>query len=421
MNDDELREKLAAANKLRKPPKLRVFSGEKRSSSAPAGWGLVMSAKGEPEPCLHNACVLLSQAHEWGRRRMLSLDEFSGRILVDRTTRVLEKDKLEVAKWLQRTYNWRFSVKVASTAIDSVAYGNPFDALTEHVMKDKWDGVGRVDAFAETYLGAAPTVHHRAAGRVLLLSMAARALKPGCKVDTMVILEGAQGIRKSTAVQVLGGPFFSELLATAGTKESAEQVEGAWVMEVGELSSMDKAELSAAKQFMSRLSDRFRRAYKESVEDVLRRCIMVGTTNASTYLRDETGGRRWLPILCKWVLVDELRRDRDQLVAEAVHRVQAGEPWWLVEAGEVTAAREAVDERFEEDAWHDKVASYIHGRESTSVDDVLGNCLGMDLAHRNQPTANRVARILVVLGWVKGRRKNAKTGREERCYRPLTT
>lgn len=412
MNDDELR---AAQAQAKKAPKLKVFKGEKQAS-IPQGWGLVLNSDGKPEPCLHNAAVLMVQAHEWGRRGLLSFDTFSSRVLVERARRLTEADELEITKWFQRNYNWKFSMTTVETAIRSVGFNNSFDALTEHVSRHTWDGVPRVDSFAETYLGAKPTVHHRAAGRVLLLSMAARALYPGCKVDTMVILEGPQGIRKSTAVAALGGPFFSELLATAGSKEANEQVEGAWVMEMGELSGMDKAELTAAKQFMSRTSDRFRRAYKKSVEDVQRRCIIVGTTNAHTYLRDETGGRRWLPIVCTLVALELLRADRDQLIAEAVHRVKAGEPWHLVDEGELSAAREAVDDRFDEDVWTSRVLAYTAGRDTVSIDEVLTSCLAVDTAHKQQKEQNRVARILTRAGWRPGRRRRVTDGESERCY-----
>ena len=156
MNDDELKATQAQAKKA---PKLRVFQGE-RKSSVPQGWGLVMNEKGQPEPCLHNAAVLMVQAHEWGRRGLLSFDTFSSRILVERARRLTEADELEITKWFQRTYNWKFSMTTVETAIRSVGFNNSFDALTEHVNRHTWDGVARVDSFAETYLGAKPTVHH---------------------------------------------------------------------------------------------------------------------------------------------------------------------------------------------------------------------------------------------------------------------
>lgn len=411
LDDPDLIETVATMKKGRRRA-VKVIEGGK-DDGPPRTWGLVLDKEGRPEPCLYNAVELLRQAHDWGPR--FSYDDFSGKPIVD-GKRLEESDELEITKWFQRNWNWKFNTGTVVMATRSLGFERRHDALTDHVNACKWDLVPRVDHFWR-YVTSEDTPHHRAAGRILLLSMAARALYPGCKMDTMIILEGRQGIKKSTAIQILGGPFFSELLATAGTKEAAEQVEGSWVMEVGELDAMNRAELSAAKQFMSRLSDRFRRAYARSVTDVLRRCVMVGTTNKGTYLRDETGGRRWLPIRCTEILDMELRRDRDQLIAEAVYRVRAGEPWWLVDTAEVEAAKEAVLERFEEDPWQSKMAFMMAKRDILTVSECM-DALGMDVQHRGQAAANRISAVLVAAGWEKGQRcVVGDSSKKERCYR----
>lgn len=395
-------------------PRLRAVQGAGRATPH-AAWGLVLGKSGAPEPCLHNAVALLRNAHDWGKGPRLGFDAFSGRCMLDGRA-VLEADELELTMWLQRGWSSRFGEGVATKALRAACFARTYDALTDSVAGLVWDGVPRVDTFAETYLAAEGTLHHRAAGRVLLLSMAARALRPGCKVDTMVILEGGQGTKKSTAAQILGGPFFAELHATVGTQASFEQVEGAWLMEVGELDAMGKAELSAAKKFMSSLSDRYRKAYARTVTDVPRRCVMIGTTNNSVYLRDETGGRRWLPIACRGeVDAVGLRRDRDLLLAEAVHRVRGGEIWWMEDADELAAAKLEVDERYETDPWDERVAVYVAGRASVAIDEVLGALL-VPVETRDQRVANRVAKILVHAGWRRGWRWNARTQKSERCY-----
>lgn len=395
-------------------PKLTALPGGKKKEP-PQGWGLVLAKDGAPEPCLHNATALLRQSHPWGKRERLGFDSFSGACMLD-GRKILEADELDLAMWLQRSWNHKFAVGTAITALRAACFGRAYDALTQAVEALVWDGIPRINTFAATYLRAADTPHHAAAGRILLLSMAARALHPGCKVDTMVILEGAQGARKSTAAQVLGGQFFAELHATVGTQASFEQVEGAWLMEVPELDAMGKAELGAAKKFMASQSDRFRRAYAREVKDVPRRCVMIGTTNQAVYLRDETGARRWLPVACGEVDVESLRRDRDKLLAEAVFRVKGGEPWHMVDKGELQAAAEAAEERYDTDPWTERLLAHLNRSVETTMDECLG-ALMVPVEQRAQTTANRVTKILTHAGWVRSRRWNARTKLSERCYR----
>lgn len=394
-------------------PRLKVISGGRKKSS-PKAWGLVVGTSGKPDPCIANAVALVEHAHDWGQAGVLRYDTFADAALLE-GRRISEADELALAVWLQRGWNTKFSDTVASKAIRAVALRHMTDSLGEYVEGVAWDGVARVDTFAPAYLAAEDTPHHRAAGRVLLLSMAARALHPGCKVDTMVILEGAQGTGKSTAAAILGGPFFAELHASVGTQAAQEQVKGSWLMEVGELDAMSRAEVGAAKKFMSSQSDRFRRAYARDVADVPRRCVMVGTTNVSVYLRDETGARRWLPIRCGSVDLAALRRDRDQLHAEAVARVKAGMPWHLSDADEVKAAAAAAEERYEEDPWSARLEEYVRLRDTVTMDECF-SILTVPVEARNQGLANRISKILVHLKWTRGRRWNARIGNSERCY-----
>lgn len=395
-------------------PKLKVARGPARPKPV-AAWGLVVGKDGKPEACLHNAVALLRHAHDWGKGSRLGFDEFSGACMLD-GSKVLEPHELELAMWLQRGWNPRFAVGHAEKALRAACFLRTYDALTEAIGSLVWDGEPRVDTFAPAYLNAADTPHHRAAGRVLLLSMAARGLFPGCKVDTMVILEGAQGARKSTAAAVLGGQFFAELHATVGTQASFEQVEGAWLMEVPELDAMGKAELSAAKKFMASQSDRFRRAYAREVTNVLRRCVMIGTTNQSVYLRDETGARRWLPVACGAVDVEALRRDREQLLAEAVARVKGGEPWHMTDANEVAAAAAEAEERYDVDPWTERLLASLGERTETTMDECFA-ALGVAVEQRSQAFAWRLMKILVHAGWHRSRRHNPQLRRTERCYR----
>ena len=372
----------------------------KKKPLAPAAWGLVCEDGSKPDPCLHNAVALVRQSYPL--REALAYDDFSGRVLVrevGKPPRALEEaDELAAARWLQRSWNSRFSAGLAALALRDVALQQRVDVLEEHVRRVAWDGVPRVDAFASRYLGCEDTPYHRAVGRVLLLSMAARALRPGCQVDTLIVLEGAQGCGKSTAVKVLAGGFFAELEGTFGTKDAAEQVEGAWLVELPELQALSRAEVTAIKSFATRASDRFRRAYARTVTDVARRSVMIGTTNADAYLRDETGGRRFLCVLCLRVDLAALREDRAQLIAEAVARVDAGEAWHITDAAVQADAAEAARDRYESDPWEADLASFLAIRPRVAVADCLSH-LRIESAHKSGATQTRCAKLLVFLGY----------------------
>lgn len=378
--------------------------GKRKLAPVPAGPPLervvgVLYDGEKVSPCLANAQLLLSARYP--PAKTWTWDEFSQRYMVrgakgDR--QLEEQDEIAACTWLQRSWSARFGLLTTQTAVQAIALEQRTDMLIEHVRAVRWDGEPRVDGWAVRYLGAEDTPYHREVGRVLLLSLAARALRPGCKVDTVPVLEGGQGKRKSTVVAVLGGGFFAELEATAGTQAAAEQLAGAWCVEIGELDGLSRAEVNAIKAFITRRDDRFRRAYARFVTTVPRRSVMIGTTNAEEYLDDPTGARRFLPIACGELDAEGLREVRDQLIAEAVHRVDAGEPWWTVDASLVEAQKAATDERRKVDPWEARVVTYVQHLTSVMSHEVLDH-LGVEVAHRAGFHAQRVAKLLKFLGF----------------------
>jgi predicted P-loop ATPase len=255
------------------------------------------------------------------------------------------------------------------------------------------------------YLGVPVSDYASAVGDRWLISAVARIYQPGVKADCCLILEGRQGSKKSTALKTLCGEWFTDEIADFGSKDAAMQVRGAWIIELAELDSISKAAVGKVKAFMSRGTDRFRPPYGKHVIAAPRQCVFAGSVNHSTYLRDATGGRRFWPVVCGQINIDELRCDRDQLWAEAVVRYRAGEPWWLDTVELNRAAEHEQADRYEGDAWDGPISAWLEetGRDSVSIPEVLELCLGKPKANWTQPDKNRVSQSLQSHGWIRYR------------------
>src|SRR5271170_1715417 len=241
------------------------------------------------------------------------------------------------------------SVEIAGLAVQTVARDRTFHPVRQELNALKWDGTRRIDGWLSLYLGAEPSQYTSAVGSRWLISAVARIYDPGAKADCALILEGDQGLMKSTALKTLAEPWFTDEIADLGSKDAAMQTRGVWVIEIAELDSMSRADVSKIKGFISRTTDRFRPPYAKRLIESSRQCVFAGSVNHSAYLRDETGGRRFWPVACNRILIEDLERDRDQLWAEALVRFEAGETWWLDTLELIrTAEREQAD-RYESD------------------------------------------------------------------------
>ncbi len=316
---------------------------------------------------------------------------------------VRDTDATHLQEWLQLAGLPRIGKDTVHSAVDLRARERSFHPVKEYLDCLTWDGTARLDRWLATYLGADATPYHAGIGRMFLVAMVARIYQPGSKSDHMPVLEGPQGVRKSTACAILGGEWFSDSLpdVTEG-KDVAQHLVGKWLVELAELSSMSKAESATLKAFISRPVERYRPSYgrKEIIQP--RMCTFVGTTNKSAYLRDETGGRRFWPVKVGTIDTDALIRDRDQLFAEAVVVYTSGGQWWPDQAFERRHIMPQQEARFEIDVWEEPIEKHIIHKSSVLIGDIARDALSLETPHIGRADQNRITAILERLRWQRG-------------------
>jgi predicted P-loop ATPase len=283
----------------------------------------------------------------------------------------------------------------------------------------QWDGTERTQHFAHDILGAGDTPFLRSVSAAMLIAAVARAMDPGCKVDTIPVLEGEQGILKSTAIGILFRPWFTDDIAELGTKEAADQIRKTWCAEIADLAGFKRADIEKIKAFTSRRVDTFRPAYGRSVIEAPRQAVMWATTNETEWNKDPSGARRFWPIACGRIDIKRLERERDLIWAEAVNWYRKGEAWWLTDAETQRLAREEQEQRQISDAWDDRVETYVAKRGDVSVGEVLQECIGLEAGKWGQTEQNRIARFLRRKGW-KRRFVGPKGQQKWRYFAPET-
>jgi hypothetical protein len=377
---------------------------------------------------LFNATLALANT------RALSYDLFADRVLISARPpwspgqtsahKITDVDATRIAIWLQ-SIGIQVPSALALEAAVEVARQAEFHPVRQYLSRLKYDGAGRLDRWLVDHVGAEDTPLNRAVGAKFLISLVARVMNPGAKVDTFLILEGPQGLRKSSLFQTLvGAEWFTDQIPDLGSKDALMQLQGKWLIEWAELDTLGRADMSRAKAFISTATDTFRRPYGRVTEDVPRQSVMCGTVNpnGTGYLRDETGNRRFWPVSTghgwadgQQVDIPKLAVVRDQLFAEAYARYQSGEKWWLdTRALELDQAA-AADLRFAEDTWADVISTFLVDKNEVGMTDILEAALRKPKERWTPVDAQRVGRIMSKRGWSK--RLVRVPGSDERQYR----
>ncbi len=292
-----------------------------------------------------------------------------------------------------------------------IARENSYSPVVEYLtqVSEQYAEIGILDNLAERYLATKNSLHQVLLMKFLVAAVA-RAFEPGCKLDTILILQGKQGFQKSTFFKALASPWFDGNYSKASGKDEILRLHSAWILESAEFESVFKRkDISELKAFISTQEDLVRPPYGRSIEWFQRASVFVGTTNEQGFLSDSTGNRRfWIIPVAQPIDCNALAQERDRIWAAAVHLYRRGEPWWLSADEE-----EQIDQEREfyrsTDPWYPTIAEYVEFATETTTKFLLDNVLKIDISQQNVGTAKRVGAILRELGWEQTRsRENGK-------------
>ena len=360
---------------------------------------------GAPAKIAENVARMLAM-HPRGEPR---LDVFKNRVVWPDGAEVTDTDEMDVQGWLvaqRHGIRVRVGVDAVHGGFQLAASRRPFHPVQDYLRGLVWDSRPRVETFGATYLGAVLTPYARAILRCFFVGAVARAMEPGCQLDTMLVLEGAQGVRKTSALRALASPawFGNSTIDFRKSPDKFQALDGVWIYELAEFDKHARAtDAGMVKDYVSSRVDRYRPSYARNTVTRPRSVAFTGSTNAATYLSDETGGRRFHCLPCADVDLAGVERDRDQIWAEATRLYFDGAPWWL--SGELAqVAADEVEARYQTDPWEGEMPRILLGRDEVTTGAVLTS-LGVELAKQTRGEVMRVAASLARMGWVRQRRR----------------
>lgn len=342
-----------------------------------------------------DAVELIANLENYGINRVYTEDERTGNIYVNGS--LVERFDVETIELLcdLEQNQIHMQKRMVEDAIKAVAYRNKFNPVKTYLQSLKWDGVPRFDRIFDTIHPIGRQMIHK-----WFISAVARALKPGCQVDSVLILVGNQGKGKTSFFRILGGEWFTNTFFDFTSKDSLITVSSNWIIEFGELSVYRNAkDVEAIKNFLTTTVDNYRAPYDRGNLARKRPCVFVGTTNDTEFLRDVEDRRYW-PVTIEKIDTEFVKKYRDQIWAEAVSYFKAGETWWFDEDEQQKVNGYLVDYK-ELDPWTETVMEYIEGKDRVSTRDIRTDlsALGIEVGKATARDDRRIAKILRLAGW----------------------
>ena len=342
---------------------------------------------------------------------------------------LVDNDYTVVCIWLNDFGITSVQKSTVMDAVQAVCAQQTFNPLMDYfrgIQKQYPEDDKLLDDWMCRFLGVnasneAERKYITAVSRLMLIQAVARAKKPGCKADSVIVLEGEQGTGKSTALRVLfSDKHFGDQLPHMASKDASSYLKGKWGVELAELDFKRKTEVETIKAFISRLTENYRPAFGREEIEVARTCVFIGTTNSDNYLSDETGNRRFLPIKTTSIDIGNLGGHRDRLWAAAAHAYDKGEQYWLT-SDVVDLARDQAKQRLEQDPWVETIEERMNSMAEASIMDALTACFpGIDAQAISTPMTRRMSKSLQLAGWVKDGKFNTGSRRNQVKFVNLT-
>ena len=326
---------------------------------------------------------------------------------------ILRDDHVTMIRWrLTQEHNATIQKQELEDALLMQAYRHKINPVRDYLDALTWDGTPRLEHWLKTYAGAQDNVYIKEAGKICLTAAVARIYEPGIKYDNLLVIEGDQGSGKSRFVEALGGAWFLDMAVKESDKDIVDEMRGAWIIEISELAGFSKKEVDWLKAFLSRRTDRCRLSYGRRSQDFPRQSIFIGTMNPSgdnSYLKDDTGNRRFWPVMTGRMDVEGLTKARDQLFAEAKALYHEKQKLYL-DGVALQIAEEEQTERNMVDPWVHTIRAALPTYSEITMPQLL-TMVGLRTEFHGIAETMRVGRIMRKLGWLK---KQKHTG--ERVY-----
>lgn len=381
-------------------------------------------------PALDNVFSILLNDEAW--QGVLGFEQFSGRVMKLRPPPFDEggavgewtdRDDSRCVLWLGQRYGFSPKPDITMEAAFLVAERHPYHVVRDYLesVRTKWDRTPRLRTWLVDYLYVEDTEYARLVGFKWLLGAIGRVMRPGCKMDNILILEGKQDAGKSRAFGLLfGQEWFTDAHITIGDKDTYVVMQGKWVIELAELDALNKADSSLAKKFFTTAVDTFRPPYGRRAIDVPRQWVACGTVNFDAYLKDESGNRRYWPVKAADVLdLFGLARDRDQLWAEAFTEYLEWErandeaggtiptPWQVLPDEKPMFAVEQ-EARYEGDVYETMIARHLHHMpgDAITTEEILLDVLKLEISKWTPAEQRRIGKAMKSIGWVRKRRSS---------------